>query len=140
MISQLGYNLINKKSGTQLLKHLHSKEVDCNCGHPLCSYTLFFDETAIAFEKSRLEFAGPLRITSFYRCHTFNEAVGGVKDSMHTRGQATDVQPWSITENFQADLDMLEVIMRKHYDFVKRYKTFIHGHCFNGKTDQRKRK
>jgi len=140
MILQLGYNLINKKSGKQLLKSLHTKEVDCKCGHPLCSYTLFYDETALAFQKTRDEFGGPLKITSFYRCATYNNAVGGVKNSMHTRGQATDLQPWYQTEDLQEDLDILEIIMKKHYDYIKRYNTFIHGHCFNGDVDTRKKK
>jgi hypothetical protein len=37
---------------------------------------------------------GVMKVSSGYRCFRLNEAVGGVKNSQHLRGQATDVQYW----------------------------------------------
>ena len=34
---------------------------------------------------------GPIRITSGYRCPELNDAVGGVKNSQHMRGEAADI-------------------------------------------------
>ena len=34
---------------------------------------------------------GPIRINSGYRCPELNEAVGGVKNSQHMKGEAADI-------------------------------------------------
>lgn len=43
-------------------------------------------------EPTRLKF-GPLWITSGYRCHDLNDAIGGARNSAHTYGCAADFVP-----------------------------------------------
>lgn len=46
--------------------------------------------TAQGMERIRSALAAPIHISSWYRCHELNEAVGGSKESQHTRGEAVD--------------------------------------------------
>ncbi|NIT14780.1 MAG: DUF882 domain-containing protein [Candidatus Dadabacteria bacterium] len=39
----------------------------------------------------RWKFNHPIRLSSAYRCPKYNEKVGGVKDSPHTKGIAVDI-------------------------------------------------
>ena len=43
-------------------------------------------------EPARVAFGAPIYITSGYRCHTLNKAVGGKPTSQHLRGEAADLQ------------------------------------------------
>ena len=55
---------------------------------------------------------GATRITSGYRCPELNEAVGGVADSQHTRGEAADIHI--------SDME----VGRKMFDFIRRHTDF----------------
>ena len=55
---------------------------------------------------------GATRITSGYRCPELNEAVGGVADSQHIRGEAADIH-----------LSNMEV-GRKMFDFIRLHTDF----------------
>lgn len=41
---------------------------------------------------------GVMRVTSGYRCQALNKAVGGVKNSQHTKGEAADVHCSSVEQ------------------------------------------
>ena len=45
-------------------------------------------------EEIRVGYGKPIIINSCYRCAELNKLVGGVKDSMHTKGLAVDLK-WS---------------------------------------------
>lgn len=43
-------------------------------------------------EPARVAYGEPIYITSGYRCHALNKAVGGKPTSQHLRGEAADLQ------------------------------------------------
>ena len=44
---------------------------------------------------------GPIRINSGYRCPELNDAVGGVKNSQHMRGEAADIHLPSVDKGLK---------------------------------------
>lgn len=44
------------------------------------------------FEPVRRYFGKPILITSFYRSHELNKAIGGAKNSQHVKGEAIDIK------------------------------------------------
>lgn len=58
---------------------------------------------------------GRLDVTSGFRSHGVNEAVGGVEGSAHTQGLAADIIPASVTieDAFQTLKEMRELPIRK---------------------------
>ena len=51
------------------------------------------------FEPLRVWYGKPIKINSFFRCKELNEAVGGAKNSQHTKGEAIDMSAGSKEEN-----------------------------------------
>ena len=51
----------------------------------------------MVLEPLRCKF-GAMRVTSGYRCQALNKAVGGVKNSQHTKGEAADVHCSSVEQ------------------------------------------
>ena len=43
------------------------------------------------FEPLRKWVGGPIKVNSFFRSETLNEAIGGVSSSQHCKGQAIDI-------------------------------------------------
>lgn len=68
----------------------------------------------------------PILINSGYRCQKLNEMVGGVQNSMHTKGLAADFRTGE-KENINK---MFEFLKKNQKDFkikeLINYKTFIH--------------
>lgn len=73
--------------------------------------------------KLRLRFGKALVVTSGYRSPEHNKAVGGVANSYHTQGLATDIRPED-----QKDLPALWELCRRLNvtDGVGIYDTFVH--------------
>ena len=74
----------------------------------------------------RVHMGKPIFVNSGYRCRKLNDIVGGVHESMHTRGLAADFRT-----NRIEDIDkMFEFLKEKHEDFkiieLINYTTFIH--------------
>lgn len=63
-------------------------------------------------EPARVAFGSPIYITSGYRCHELNKAVGGSPTSQHLRGEAADLQVRGV-EN-----------LRKLYRLIKDHGVF----------------
>jgi len=59
------------------------------------------------FEPLRAYVGGPIKINSFYRSINLNVAIGGVKSSQHTRGEAIDIDD---TFGHMSNKDMFEFI------------------------------
>lgn len=57
--------------------------------HQLASMQLV---AAKCFDPVRMHFGRPIRVTSFFRSPALNKAVGGSRNSQHTRGEAIDMQ------------------------------------------------
>lgn len=49
----------------------------------------------------RARYGRPIYVTSGYRCRRLNDAVGGVRNSQHTIGQAADITVGSPEDNRQ---------------------------------------
>ena len=73
----------------------------------------------------REAYGRPIRVNSGYRCPKHNQAVGGVANSQHLRGEAADIQP--VVGN-EADLPQLARILISNgkFDQLILYPTFIH--------------
>lgn len=68
----------------------------------------------------------PILINSGYRCEKLNEIVGGVQESMHTKGLAADIRTKE-----KEDIDTMFEFLKKNQKTFKikeliKYKTFIH--------------
>lgn len=68
----------------------------------------------------------PILINSGYRCQKLNEMVGGVQNSMHTKGLAADFR----TKEKEDINTMFEFLRKNQKEFkikeLIKYKTFIH--------------
>lgn len=51
------------------------------------------------FEPLREWYGKPIKINSFFRCEELNKAVGGAKNSQHSKGEAIDMSAGSKEEN-----------------------------------------
>ena len=70
----------------------------------LCAYVL---------EPLRVAMGRPIKISSGFRCQKLNDAVGGVYNSQHMKGQAADI-------NIEGDMKF----GRKVFDYIKNHLPF----------------
>lgn len=101
----------------QLSKNFYLSEMDCKCG---CEFTKVSGKLIQRLQKLR-DFVGrPVHLNSGYRCVRHNAAVGGVRNSYHTRGAAADIViPGIEPEQVQNLVDGM-------FDGVGRYGSFTH--------------
>lgn len=68
----------------------------------------------------------PIFINSGYRCKRLNEMVGGVQNSMHTKGLAADIRTGK-KEDIETMFEFLKANQKK-FKIIEliNYKTFIH--------------
>lgn len=102
---------------TKLTANFSAKEFDCQCGK--CPETPIDLDHVARLQKLRDDLGCSIKITSAYRCPTHNAAVGGEKNSIHMKGQATDIQVDGMNPNEVADAC-------EHFDGLGRYDTFTH--------------
>lgn len=109
---------IKKGSNLQLSDNFNSDEFDCRCDE--CTITLIDLCHVDTLQMVRNE-AGPVWITSGYRCKKHNKNVGGAEDSQHPKGTAADLVPKLIS------IKKLAKIAQKHgVKGLGIYKTFVH--------------
>lgn len=119
--------------------HFDSKEFECRDGSK--SPYPHVVQTALLnwLEAVRAEFGKPLYVNSGYRSPSWNEKVGGVKNSFHCKGLAADVRPAD-----QDDLPRLQEIALRvvHHGGVGLYDTFVHidGRGYKARWDNRTKK
>lgn len=70
-------------------KYFSREETECHCG---CGGNIVNPILLEKLDALRELIGGPLEISCAYRCPTHNAEVGGVPNSQHTLGNATDVQ------------------------------------------------
>jgi len=70
--------------GRQITPHFNEDELRCRCG---CGRMEFSDEAVWRLERFRLRFGYPMRISSGYRCPTYNAQISaeGSLDGPHTQ-------------------------------------------------------
>ncbi len=67
--------------------HFNTSEFRCRC----CNTLILHYDLVLALEKLRQYIQKPIVISSGYRCVKHNLAIGGVKNSGHTKGYAADI-------------------------------------------------
>lgn len=80
-----------KGTTKRLSENFLASEFLCK-GFGCCSSGKIDDELVEILQQIRDHFKKPVRITSAYRCPTWNKKVGGVDGSYHTYGQAADIK------------------------------------------------
>lgn len=111
-------SIFKRGQNVQLTNNFHLREFECKCGE--CAHTLVDLDHVDRLEKLRRFFNRKITITSGFRCAEYNKVVGGVLDSQHTLGTATDIQikdatPWEV---YTAAIGI--------FDGVGVYDTFVH--------------
>ena len=106
-----------------------SKEFECKDG----THSAWFQKHGVDVNPQlidlmnviRKEYGKPIVITSGYRSPDYNERVDGVKNSLHTLGQACDFRP--LQKNMEG-LKELQWIALKHnpHGGVGLYDSFVH--------------
>lgn len=72
----------------KLSKNFKREEFACNCG---CGFDTVDYELIQVLEDLRRTFQSPVIINSGCRCKKYNGAIGGAKNSQHTKGRAADI-------------------------------------------------
>lgn len=70
-----------------LSRNFDRSEFKCRCE---CGRDTVDVELVKVLEEVRVRFARPIHISSGYRCHIHNAAIGGSKGSQHLYGRAAD--------------------------------------------------
>jgi zinc D-Ala-D-Ala carboxypeptidase len=76
-------------------------------------------------EPLRLALQRPIRITSGYRCHQLNDAVGGSSTSQHTRGMAADISVDGMTAEQLRDF-AIAVLPEFDQIYAHASRNFVH--------------
>ena len=115
----------------KLTKNFNKKEFDCKCGCEMPSSVFYeIEELANELQTIRDRFNAPIQINSAYRCLSHNKAIGGVSNSQHVLGKASDIVIKGYTPNEVAD--QLEVMLEDeclfpfHLGGIGKYNTFTH--------------
>lgn len=105
---------------SQITNHFSSEELACRCG---CGQNILVIRQIAGLEFMRARIMRALRVTSGNRCKAYNAVCGGVENSYHMQGIATDVYADGI------DLDTLARAARQ-YGFtgigIYRSQGFVH--------------
>jgi uncharacterized protein YcbK (DUF882 family) len=103
----------------QLSKNFHLREFECKCGK--CPTTLIDIHHVKDLQKLRDELGVPIRISSGCRCPSHNMNEGGVSDSQHLKGTATDIDVPGVKPSRVA-----AAAEKIGFNGIGRYKTFTH--------------
>ena len=115
----------------KLTKNFNREEFDCKCGCEMPS-SVFYEVELLAEELQviRDHFKAPIQINSAYRCPSHNKAIGGVSNSQHVLGKASDIVIKGYTPDEVADeLEVMledECLFPFHLGGIGRYNTFTH--------------
>ena len=101
-----------------LSKHFSRFEFACKCG---CGFDTVDTMLLEALESIREKFNCSLYISSSCRCFEHNKAVGGAKNSQHTKGRAAD-----INTREEVDPDKIADYAESLGLSVGRYANFTH--------------
>ena len=115
----------------RLTENFNKREFDCKCGCEMPSSVFYeIEELANELQIIRDSFNAPIQINSAYRCPSHNKAIGGVSNSQHVFGKASDIVIKGYTPNEVADeLEVMledECLFPFHLGGIGRYNTFTH--------------
>lgn len=115
-VGKHGKETLSKAFKGQLTKNFSADEFKCSCSD--CS-SFVIDHDHVNKLQALRDSVGAIHITSAYRCPSHNAAVGGVPNSRHLKGDATDI--------YSATLSSYSLAGKcKHFDGLGRYNTFVH--------------
>lgn len=109
-----------KGAKVQLSKNFNSSEFDCKCGSANCKQTLIDMDHVANMQTLRERVGKPITQNCAYRCPEHNAAVGGVSNSQHPKGYASDITIQGMTPNEVAD------VAEPIFNGIGRYDTFTH--------------
>ena len=106
-----------------LSEHFSASEFACSCG---CGYGTHpgdvFTELLDLLERMREEYGRAIHINSGCRCAAHNAAVGGVQNSAHTRGTATDIRVTSGANRRK----LMDLAVMNYASGIGVARTFLH--------------
>jgi len=106
-----------KGENKQLTKNFNSREFECSC---TCCESVTIDLDHVnRLQKLRDDLGVAITINSGHRCAEHNATVGGVDDSQHVVGTATDIVAQDMSPNEVADAC-------EGFNGLGRYDTFTH--------------
>ena len=106
-----------KGENVKLSANFHLSEYACKCNK--CDEVMVDMDHIAKLQQLRHDLGSSITITSAYRCTEHNANVGGVKNSQHVKGTATDIQV--------SGMDPSEVQDScEKFDGLGRYDTFTH--------------
>jgi len=77
----------------KLTNNFNKSEFECNCGCKMPNEVfLQIQKLASQLQCIRDFIRFPIKITSAYRCSSHNKEIGGVSNSQHILGKASDIQ------------------------------------------------
>ena len=109
-----------KGAGVQLSKNFNSNEFDCKCKRPTCKQTLIDMDHVANMQAFRDRLGKPINQTCAFRCPEHNKEVGGVSNSQHPQGYASDITVAGMSPNQVAD------VAEAFFNGLGRYDTFTH--------------
>lgn len=107
------------------MKYFKEEEFLCKCG---CGRGTFKDMHPMFLEmldKARERAGIPFKITSGFRCLTYNVSIGGAKKSAHTKGYAVDIACHGSRNRFF----MLKALLDAGFNRIGIGSNFIHVDC-----------
>ena len=115
----------------KLTDNFNKSEFECKCGCTMPSNVLYeIKLLAIELQTIRDHFKAPIQINSAYRCPSHNKAIGGVYNSQHVLGKASDIVIKGYSSSQVADeLEVMledECLFPFHLGGIGRYNTFTH--------------
>ena len=115
----------------KITENFNRREFDCKCGCEMPSSVFYeIEELANELQVIRDHFKAPIQINSAYRCPSHNKAIGGVSNSQHVLGKASDIVIKGYTPDEVADeLEMMlqdDCLFPFHLGGIGKYNTFTH--------------
>ena len=111
--------MLNSTNNIKIAKHFNLSEFACPC----CNGVMLHPKLLVKLIELRKILEGPVYITSGYRCSKYNHQIGGVANSYHRIGLATDIKVKDI--NLITLLEVCENIDFNGIGFYEK-KNFLH--------------
>jgi hypothetical protein len=99
--------------------YFEDNELMCKCG---CEELTFDADFKNTLNHVRHLYGKPIYITSGYRCHKHNKAVGGKDNSAHTKGLAVDMK----CENSKDRYELIGIFYRLGIERIGVSGKFLH--------------
>lgn len=106
-------------------KYFRLEEFKCQCGGKYCTgYPTVIDPSLIKNLNQLREIYGSIKITSGLRCPKHNQMVGGVSNSKHVLGKASD----TYQSNMCSTYDKRKIYIQKWLDFANSQMGYCNGY------------